>query len=152
MKTMLQIALWFRRLYWRLVRPVTRGVRAIVVDKDGKVLLVRHRYGEGLLLPGGRSHKNEKDADALHRELSEEVGISSINGEATLGEYVNTREYKRDTIVVFVVRDYTMKTKSHFEIAESNFFDPSSLPEEISPGTRKRIEEWLGQRNITGEW
>ena len=34
-----------RRLYWRVVGPRTVGVRILVVDGDGRVLLVRQSYG-----------------------------------------------------------------------------------------------------------
>ncbi len=40
------------RLYWRLIRPLTLGVRAIVTNERGEVLLLRHTYKSGLYLPG----------------------------------------------------------------------------------------------------
>jgi len=152
MKISLNIALKIRRLYWRIVRPVTRGVRAILVNPEGKILLVRHKYGEGWLLPGGKTRKKEADETALRRELSEELGVSNISQIAKLGEYENTYEYKKDTVAVFIAREFTLTKKRHFEIETSGFFDPASLPEGTSPGTRKRIEEWLGQRQISNQW
>ena len=152
MKLLLQIALKLRRSYWWLVRPVTRGLRAIVVNADGRVLFVRHRYGEGWTLPGGRVRENESDENALRRELKEEVGISGISEVRKLGEYLNTYEYKKDTIIVFVVRRFSIEPKRHFEIETSRFFVPSALPEDTSPGTRRRIEEWLEHKQINNQW
>lgn len=45
----------------------------------GRILLCRHEKGEReyWLLPGGGVNSGESLADALHRELAEEVGISS---------------------------------------------------------------------------
>ena len=37
-------------LYWRLVRGMTLGVRAVVLDGDNRVFLVKHSYVAGLAL------------------------------------------------------------------------------------------------------
>lgn len=152
LKTLLQITLKIRRFYWWLVRPTTRGARAIVVNPEGKILLVRHQYDEGWFLPGGKMRKNEGDEDALRRELNEEIGITAISQITKLGEYQNTYEYKKDMIVVFVVCSFTLTSKRHFEIEVWDFFDPCALPNGVSPGTRRRIEEWLGQRQTNNQW
>lgn len=151
-KQLLKIAQPLRRFYWWLVRPRTRGARAILVNRDGEILLVRHKYQEGWFLPGGKISGKEGDESALRRELREELGIKTISRLERLGEYANTYEYKKDTIVVFVVRDFTQESKTHFEIEEQRLFDPKILPEGVSPGTRRRIEEWLEQRTINNQW
>lgn len=151
-KQLLKIAQPLRRFYWWLMRPETRGVRAILVNRDGKVLLVRHKYQEGWFLPGGKISGKENDENALRRELREELGVKIISRFEKLGEYANTYEYKKDTIVVFVVRDFTQESKTHFEIEEQRLFDPKMLPEKTSPGTRRRIEEWLGQKTTNNQW
>ena len=151
-KQLLQIAQPFRRFYWWLVRPETRGVRAILVNSGGKIFLVRHKYQEGWFLSGGKVSGRESNEDALKRELREELGVKAISRLEKLGEYTSTYEYKKDTIVVFVVCDFTQESKTHFEIEEQQLFDPKMLPEKVSPGTRRRIEEWLGQRTINNQW
>lgn len=151
-KTILKIIQPIRRLYWWVVRPTTRGVRAIVINSVGQILLVRHKYQEGWFLPGGKANKNEKDEEALKRELWEEAGIDGILKLEKLGEYNNTFEYKKDTIAVFVVSSFTQKPKTHFELEEKKFFDSSLLPDKTSPGTRRRIEEWLGKITINNQW
>lgn len=152
MKLLLEVALKIRRFYWWLVRPVTRGSRAIVVNPDGKVILVRHRYGDGWLLPGGKTKRDENSEETIKRELQEEIGITDISKLEFLGEYENTYEYKKDTIVVHVVKSFELKEKRHFEIESWDFFDPNILPQGTTPGTRNRIEEWLGKKPVTHKW
>lgn len=152
MKQLLKIAQLLRRLYWWIARPETRGVRAILTDTDGNILLVQHKYQEGWFLPGGKVSRHESDEDALRRELREELGIETVSNIKKLGEYTNTYEYKKDIIVVFVVRGFSQKPKKHFEIEDQQTFNPQNLPEGVSPGTRRRIEEWLGHRTKTNQW
>jgi len=141
-----------RRAYWWVVRPTTRGVRGILRDLDGRVLLVRHTYQEGWFLPGGKARRNEPPDKALVRELREELGVVVSSDIPLLGEYLNWYEFKKDIISVFVVPTYSMEQRDHFEIAEKNFFDPQALPERTSPGTRRRIAEALGDATPTPEW
>ena len=151
-KFLLPIVQKFRRFYWRIVRPVTRGVRTIVVNQNGEILLVAHTYQEGWFLPGGKVGRNEDDEKALRRELSEELGIQITATPRQLGEYENTYEYKKDTNIVFVVDSFTQGVKKHFEVEKHSFFKPEMLPEKTSPGTRRRIEEWLGKKQTSNQW
>lgn len=53
-------------------------VDCVVVGEGGAVLLVKRRnaplQGE-FWLPGGRLHKNERLAEAVHRKMREEIGV-----------------------------------------------------------------------------
>lgn len=49
-----------------------------IVEIEGKVLLVRHTYGNAkdrILLPGGFVHENELPTVAVEREILEETGV-----------------------------------------------------------------------------
>ncbi|MDQ3014684.1 MAG: NUDIX domain-containing protein [bacterium] len=152
MNLLLELALKLRRLYWRIARPQTIGARAIIVNDQGAILLVKHKYGKGWFLPGGKVKKNEDPEAGMKRELKEELGITSVQINEVLGIYTNVQEYKKDTITVYVVKQFTYIDKSHFEIESKGFFASDNLPEGTSPGTKRRIQEHLKQEPIATTW
>lgn len=59
----------------------TLGVAAIILDRDGRVLLVHHTYGNpAWSVPGGLIGRREQPAAALERELREELGVAATVG------------------------------------------------------------------------
>jgi TDG/mug DNA glycosylase family protein len=89
---------WFDRLDWffelsaRVWRmPQRTGVRAVVLDPDDRILLVRFADAMGTwwATPGGGIDPGETDAEALARELGEEVGLHAVE----LGPLLWTREH-----------------------------------------------------------
>src|SRR6478752_6229706 len=92
------------RLYWRLRRPRTLGVRSLVLDAEDRIALVRHTYADHWYLPGGGVKKGEGFEEALARELREEVAVTDYAVERLLGIYHSRREYKDDHIIVYVTR------------------------------------------------
>ena len=124
----------------------------MLTDTEGRVLLVRHTYTDGWYLPGGGVDRRESPEEALRRELAEELRITDPPPLVRFGEYLNTREYKRDTIVIFTVGGFAGGLSPNREIAAAEFFHPRSLPPGLSPGTRRRIDEWLGLARIDGRW
>ncbi|MFF2746838.1 NUDIX domain-containing protein [Kitasatospora sp. NPDC058048] len=54
------------------------GALILILDKDGRVLLVEPRYRAGFQLPGGAAHQGEQIADAAARELAEETGLQRV--------------------------------------------------------------------------
>lgn len=131
------------RTVWRITRPRTIGVRAVLLDPDGRVALVRHTYIEGWYLPGGGVKKGEGVADALHRELAEEVAVTDAAVERVLGVYHNRREGKDDHVIVYVARAASdaLRGADALEVAEVGWFAPDTLPAGTSPATLRRIEE-----------
>lgn len=52
-----------------------------MLDPDDRILLVRFVFpntGERWALPGGGMEPGERDHDALHRELAEELGLTDV--------------------------------------------------------------------------
>ncbi len=153
MIVLLRIAAQLRKVVWRVFGPRTVGIRGLVVDDEGKVLLVRHSYGvPAWHLPGGGVKRRESIEHALHRELREEAGVTATAPVRLLGTYTNLREGKSDHISVFVV-DHWDRAESHdAEIAATGFFALDALPERTSPGTRRRLAEWSTGNSGSFDW
>ena len=145
------------RLYWRVRRPRTLGVRAIVVDQDERIVLVRHTYADQWYLPGGGVKKGESFEAALLRELREEVAITDARIERVLGVYHSRREAKDDHIVIFVVRvgedeAAPVRRADPMEIEETGWFPLGGLPPGLSPATGRRIDEYRSGQIGVGAW
>jgi len=142
------------RLVWRITRPRTIGVRAVLLDAEDRIALVRHTYIEGWYLPGGGVKKGEAVVDALHRELAEEVAIEGATVERVLGVYHSRREGKDDHVIVYVVRAMadTLRGADALEVAGAGWFDPDALPAGTPPATLRRIEEWRAGATGGGRW
>ena len=75
MKTLLRMGYRMLRIYWFFRRPVTVGVRVVLI-RAGTVLLVRHTYQDAWYLPGGGVKGGERLDQAIRREAQEEAGVS----------------------------------------------------------------------------
>ena len=60
------------RVYLAVARPITVGVRAVLV-REGQVLLVRHTYQDHWYLPGGGVKKGETLTEAIITALRERL-------------------------------------------------------------------------------
>ena len=141
-------------IYWRFARGMTIGVRAMVLDSDNRVFLVKHSYVSGWHLPGGGVETGETFLSSLKRELSEE-GRIEMTGEPLLhGIFFNRRVSPRDHVAVYIVRAYTQDRlpEPNYEIVACGFFSASDLPPETTGGTRQRIAEVLENRPLTEDW
>ena len=141
-------------VYWRFARPATLGVRALVIDGEGRVFLVKHTYVEGWHLAGGGVETGETLLAALARELAEEGNIVMTARPTLFGVYFNGRVSRRDHVALFVVRDFRQDTPPlpNHEIVAHGFFPAGALPEGTTRGTRARIAEVLGGTEASELW
>src|ERR1700679_3613163 len=141
-------------LYWRFARGMTLGVRAVVLDGDNRVFLVKHSYVSGWYLPGGGVEVGETFGDALRRELMEEGRIEVVGEPALHGLFLNSHVSRRDHVAVYVIRQFRQDRmpEPNREIVASGFFDPPPLPGGTTPGTRLRISEVLDGRAPIATW
>lgn len=141
------------RLGYRWVRrPLSVGVRGLVVNERGEVLLVRHTYLEGWYFPGGGVKRRESVLQGLERELDEEVGVTFSELPELFGIYSNSIGYRSDHVALFVVRAYDHRPRENIEIAEWGFFAIDDLPAGVAGGTRNRLLEFQGRQPRVFDW
>jgi ADP-ribose pyrophosphatase YjhB (NUDIX family) len=144
----------FFHLYWRFARGMTLGVRGLVIDKAGRILLVQHSYVRGWHLPGGGVEIGETMLQALARELAEEGNIRITGAPRLHGMFFNKRVSRRDHVAVFVVQDFQQagSFQPNHEISAASFFALDALPDDTTAGTRARIAEVLGGAPVSDWW
>jgi 8-oxo-dGTP pyrophosphatase MutT (NUDIX family) len=140
--------------YWRFSRGLTLGVRAVVLDGDGRVFLIKHSYAEGWQLPGGGVEAGETLIEALARELSEEGNIELTGPPALYGIYFHPFYSNRDHVTIYVVRDFRQSAPPipNREIVGHGFFPLDGLPLDTTAGTRARIAEITAGKPASERW
>jgi len=140
--------------YWRFSRAATLGVRAMVIDGQGRIFLVKHSYVDGWHLPGGGVETGETMLEALARELAEEGNIVMSSTPRLHGVFFNKRVSRRDHVALFVVRDFSQDSapRSNREIIAHGFFPLAGLPEDTTRATRARIAEIFDKATVSELW
>jgi 8-oxo-dGTP diphosphatase len=132
------VALFSKALqtYWRVVRPKTFGVKALILhpSEPGLCVMIRHSYTDQQRwgLPGGGYHPRRESAEsAVRRECREELGIEFIGAVEVLDEHLTELEGKRDSLIIFRGVALSAKLKPNREIAEARWtpLDYSGLPD-----------------------
>lgn len=129
--------------FWVLVRGLTMGVRGVILDAEGRVLLIRHGYTPGWTFPGGGVEIGETADEALRRELAEEANVVLTGPPALHGVFHQPQFSGRDHVLVYVIRQFAWNGAHppNREIAECRFFPLDALPDDVSPGARRRLAE-----------
>ena len=117
---------WIMR---RLQRKFTASVVAVVTNERGEVLLLDHvlRPKSGWGMPGGFINLGEQPEAALRRELHEETGLDL--GNVAL---LRVRTLKRHIEIVFTATGHGEAQVRSREITELGWYDPDSLPGDLS--------------------
>ena len=140
-------------LWSRLTRGKTLGVRGVVLDEAGRVLLVEHTYLKGWHLPGGGVDAGETAEGALVRELREEAGVEVEGRPRLLSIHSAERLFRGDHVLVYRVdRWRRVQSSAHGEILRAEFFAPEALPDGITRASHERIEEALNGRPPSADW
>lgn len=121
-----------RRRVVRTIAPAyTVGAMALIERSDGALLLVRLSYRNSWGVPGGLLKRGEAPADAVRREVVEEVGLEVV----TVGDpALVVDEVAQRVDVVFSARpapgaDADAVAPSSPEILEARWFARDELPD-----------------------
>ncbi len=154
MPLMRRIALRILFPFWLVTRGTTLGVRAIVVDSLGRVLLVRHTYVDGWYLPGGGVDRGETMLEAINREVYEEANVELTGEPQFVGIYYNPKISIRDHVGLYLCRVWKQDSmpQANREIAECGFFAPDDLPKDTTQATRMRLAEVLQGGDRSSYW
>ena len=142
-------------IYARYRRAMTLGVRAVVLDPQNQVLLIKHSYVPGWHFPGGGVEPRESIHQALARELEEESGIAVTGATELFGLYLNRKHSQRDHVAVFVCREWRQARQPkipNLEIIACQFFPLSALPEDTTEATRRRLAEIVDGAPRSADW
>ncbi len=135
-----------------LVSPVAFGVSAIVDDEAGRVLLVRHSYQPGWQLPGGGVGAAEPPAEAVLRELKEEVGLIESAAPELIGIFTRKFGWVTNVIALYRVSRARIAFKPNIEIREILWADPHALPDSTVRGARRRLAEFTDKMPPEPYW
>ncbi|MBS0358494.1 MAG: NUDIX domain-containing protein [Proteobacteria bacterium] len=150
---MLQLLWKIKNKLLQLFSFKTVGARALLIQEE-KILLVKHTYHRHWYIVGGTVDKGESTLETLRRELQEEVGAILLETPQLLGVYHNTYEKRDDYVAVYVAKHFKIETQEKLspEIAEIKWFLLNALPTDISPGSQRRITEYLEMKIPSDKW
>jgi 8-oxo-dGTP pyrophosphatase MutT (NUDIX family) len=124
--------------------PVVAGTAA-VIDREGKILLMRRSDNRLWVMPGGQMEVGESPAEAVVRETFEETGVRCIpvalSGiyDSRFWDIGRVQHVYKFTFLCEPVSKQVEKPSHSNETLEIDWFDEDHLPEDLYPGHAKRI-------------
>lgn len=120
----------------------TVSVGAVVVDAEGRVLLLKHvfRAGAGWGIPGGFISEGEQPEAAIRRELLEETGLEI---EEAAFVFARTLSNVNHVEIIFRCRPRGVASARSIEINRLGWFARDQLPENLGRDQRYLIKRAL---------
>ena len=127
---------------WVTHPTFTVGALAVVLNDQGKLLLMRHRLREeqGWEVPGGLIGRRERPEDTVRREVFEETGYEVEV--RSPGLVCVSRPQHMDVYYLARIQGGTLRLNAR-EIMEARFFALHDLPAELPTDQRHFIEDLL---------
>src|SRR5713101_6580097 len=127
-------------------------VGALIVNKQGKILLVKsHKWFDRYTLPGGHIEVGETMAEAVKREVHEEVGLDvEVEEMLLIQEAIFTPEFWKKKHFIFIdffcrVKDQPVKI-DHDEIQQYLWVYPGAAYNlKLDSFTRKTLDRYLAK-------
>src|SRR5690349_11235840 len=118
------------------------GAAAFIVDDMGRVLLVKHNYGQlNWELPGGGAEPNESPVQTAVREVREETGLIVVARHMTGYYYLPENDSIHFVFWCDRIDASATPTADPSETSECSFWPPHDLPRPISDWTVQRIQD-----------
>lgn len=134
-----------------LLRPLAFGVAGAILDRHGRVLLVRQTYMTGWRLPGGAIGYGETPETAIRRELKEELGL--IGGRVRLfGIYGRKLWWLTHVVALYVIEDSEVHFHPNTEVGAICWERPDAPPFGASPATLRRLAELTTGAQQDDKW
>jgi 8-oxo-dGTP diphosphatase len=125
-------------------------VGAVILDDDGRLLLVRRGHAPSIgcwSIPGGRVEPGETDEQAVRREVLEETAL-----DVSVDRFVGAVERDAPDGSVCVIRDFAClvgdgadpaAVRAGDDADDVGWFSPDELPGlECVPGLLEALTEW----------
>ena len=130
---------------WLVNPKFIHGVAGVIVDDQGRVLLLKHRFWKGQRwgLPGGLAHPGETPAATLRRKLLEETGLE-VRPLKLLQVHTATSRLTKFILLAEASGEPTSRSK---EIMDARYWDRSKLPDDLIPAHRQLLDpsqDWPG--------
>ncbi|MEJ0041170.1 MAG: NUDIX domain-containing protein [Rhizomicrobium sp.] len=135
-----------------LLAPFALGAHGLLVDESGRVGLVRHSYRAGWSLPGGGVARGEPPVAAVMRELGEELGDVQSDPPRFFGLYTRRAGWATNVMVLYLLTNARVRFRPNLEVREIIFVDPAAPPPGTSPGTLRRLAEFVGKTPLNPYW
>jgi len=116
----------------------------VILDGQGRVLLVRHGYGMlNWEIPGGMAEPGESILDTALREVREETGLAVVPRRLTGIYYEPHEEFHHFVFLCRRLDETTEIAVDPAEITDAGYWAVSALPRPISDFTVRRIHDAL---------
>ena len=128
--------------------------RAMVIDGNGRIFLVKHSYVDGWHLPGGGVETGEHFSRLLRANWPRRATSSLELRRSSTASISTNASSRRDHVALFIVRDFRQdgNPKPNHEIIAHGFFSNDALPEGTTRATRARVAEVFGGAAISELW